>query len=1206
MKNIIFFIASTFTTIGVLGQTTEVTPTATQNYIHKTVYKIGVQESGLGSVSGDDKIESISYFDGLGRPMQIIGVRQGGKDATGTDTDIITHIAYDQFGRQALDYLPISSSLNDGRHKVMDVSIDINNFYNTKYSGEWLAGQTPNPYSQKEFEPSPLNRVKKLAAPGEDWKLGNGHEIEFDYQTNRADKVKIYTVTFLGADYTPTLEGGITDYTTSTLYKTITKDENHDGSITKNHTSEEFKDKQGRVVLKRTYNNETPHDTYYVYDDYGNLTFVLPPKAEADIDIPNETELDELCYQNKYDNRNRLIEKKIPGKDWEYIVYNKLDQPVMTQDANLKAQNKWLFTKYDSFGRVAYTGIKNVSNSTTYNRVFFQNLIDSHATATQFEQRANSSLDYLDTYYTSTSIPTNVNEILTINYYDDYNFNRDGLTVPINTLYHPTISGINLKGLVTGSKVKVLGTTDWITTVNGYDEHRRPIWIGTKNNYLNTTDYVESKLNNTTDDISGLLRENKTIHKRTGKTDIITIDKFTYDHSGKLLAQTSNINSTGEESIVVNEYDELGQLIRKKVGGSTTSDLQVVDYSYNIRGWLTGINDIANIGTTDLFAFNINYNNGTNPLYNGNINQTQWMTANTDNNLKNYQYTYDALNRITSGIDDTGNYNLNLVTYDKNGNIENLLREGHIVTQPILGVDLNNDGQDDHFGAMDNLSYYYSGNQLHSVSDGSGKATGFNDGNSSDAIYNNGNDDYKYDANGNLTKDLNKGITNITYNHLNLPTQVTINGQNILYIYDAFGAKIRKTLGSMTTDYANNYIYENGSLQFFNHSEGYVIAHESLLKISPKPYDSFDYVYQFKDHLGNIRLSYSDFDKNGTVSQSEIIEENNYYPFGLEHKGYNNVVSSTNIAQKYTFNGQQFDMSLNLNVQEMTFRQYDPAIGRFSGIDRFASLIASITPYRFGFNNPILWADPTGLIEESVLMDIFNRSGSGRTTWNNDSYSGFGTDNGGYVGYTSDDTAFNTSPGSTTTLPGVTVTLGNQQSYQNAANQIAQNIYKTKWYNDNVDLFGLGISTVGNVSNGVSGYAMFSVANAFKSNSTLWSFQNLKSSQQAWRINTVLGPKGNARLGIPGNALGKHGLKLLKYSKGIGVVGTVAGVGYSGYKIYNGTATTIDYVDAGVGVASLGAAVFLASNPVGWAISAGAGVYFAGRFIYDLIEETND
>ncbi|MFL0102702.1 RHS repeat-associated core domain-containing protein, partial [Tenacibaculum maritimum] len=82
--------------------------------------------------------------------------------------------------------------------------------------------------------------------------------------------------------------------------------------------------------------------------------------------------------------------------------------------------------------------------------------------------------------------------------------------------------------------------------------------------------------------------------------------------------------------------------------------------------------------------------------------------------------------------------------------------------------------------------------------------------------------DYTYDVNGNMTKDLNKGITNISYNHLNLPTRVTIGGKNIDYTYDAGGVKLSKTVSGVATQYAGNYVYENGVLQFFNHPEGYV------------------------------------------------------------------------------------------------------------------------------------------------------------------------------------------------------------------------------------------------------------------------------------------------------------------------------------------------------------------------------------------------
>ena len=149
---------------------------------------------------------------------------------------------------------------------------------------------------------------------------------------------------------------------------------------------------------------------------------------------------------------------------------------------------------------------------------------------------------------------------------------------------------------------------------------------------------------------------------------------------------------------------------------------------------------------------------------------------------------------------------------------------------------------------------YDDGNKLKSVTDGSGTSEGFNDGNTSEI-------DYTYDVNGNMIADHNKGITNITYNHLNLPEAVSVNNTahtgNIQYIYDATGAKLKKiaTEGSSLTEteYAGNYIYKNGTLEFFNHPEGYI----------EKETDGYKYVYQYKDHLGNIRLSYSDKDGDG-------------------------------------------------------------------------------------------------------------------------------------------------------------------------------------------------------------------------------------------------------------------------------------------------------------------------------------------------------
>ena len=444
-------------------------------------------------------------------------------------------------------------------------------------------------------------------------------------------------------------------------------------------------------------------------------------------------------------------------------------------------------------------------------------------------------IDGADIYYTNDAFPNTGLELLTIHYYDRYDFDIVGGTTEDAYGITPTTKTMTL---ATGSKTRVLNTNQWITTVTYYDKKARPIYSYIRNDYLNTTEKIKNKVN-----FVGEVLETTTEHIKDGQASIITIEKFTYDHTGRLLKHTHQMAGQPEETLAENVYDELGQLIQKKTGNTSAAPLQTVDYSYNIRGWLTKINDVSNIGN-DLFSFDIRYNNPTTgtPLYNGNISQTRWRTANADNSLKHYNYSYDALNRITQAIDNSGNYNLNSVSYDKNGNILSLNRQGRI-----------NEAASN-FGIMDNLIYSYDiGNKLLRVEDIENDSFGFKD----DAVATpDNNDDYTYDINGNMLSDTNKDITGITYNHLNLPTEIVFNNdqsQKISYFYSADGIKQQKVVNDggvlTTTDYVGTYSYENGSLKFINHPEGY---------IEPDGAGGYDYVYQYKDHLGNIRLSYSD------------------------------------------------------------------------------------------------------------------------------------------------------------------------------------------------------------------------------------------------------------------------------------------------------------------------------------------------------------
>ncbi|WP_175392717.1 DUF6443 domain-containing protein [Aquimarina megaterium] len=921
-----------------------------ENYVFTRVYQ---EEMSSPSQIKYNKevIESVTYFDGLGRPLQ-----QRSIAVSPDENDIVTHVAYDDYGRQDKQYLPFETNTTVGSYKDVNVNADINSYYKTTYADDFVGIDANhndfNAYSESIFEKSPLNRVLEQGAPGKAWKANsnsdNDHTIKFDWGTNIANEVVYFRVNFANPGNTedPNLvQDGF--YTPNKLYITITKDENWtpaDGNL---HTTREYKDKQGRIVLKRTFastssaipstSSATPeaHDTYYVYDDFGNLTYVIPPKVIV-ADGVSDTELAELCYQYKYDNRNRLIEKKIPGKDWEYIVYNKLDQPILTQDASLRQENsgkpwdQWLFTKYDAFGRVVYTG--SIINGST--RKVLQGRANA-STDPQYETKSTTSISIAGTptYYSLDAYPDRgLYKVYTINYYDDYTFDIAGLTNP-GTVYNEAITD-RTKPLATGSKVRVLDTNDWITTVTYYDKKARPIYVASTNEYLNTTDIVATQL-----DFVGKVEETTTRHKKGNNTEIVTIDTFTYDHMGRIRTQTQKINDQAVETIVENTYDALGQLERKETGGG----LQEVDYKYNVRGWLTKINDPDIALGNKLFAFGINYNTttenlGATALYNGNISETTWKTAN-DNTKRGYGYQYDALNRIASAINTDAN-SLAGVSYDKNGNITSLKRKG---------------------SAFDLLTYNYShnevGNTLLKVTDAGDKTKGFIDGNTTG-------DDYAYDANGNMTMDQNKGITSITYNHLNLPKTVTVNNTshngNITYIYDATGVKLKKITtegSSLITEYAGNYVYKNGILEFFNHPEGIV----------EKEADGYKYVYQFKDHLQNLRLSYSDKNKDGTISQDEIIQEKNYYPFGMTHSGYNNTLRGRN--HNYGFGNKEEQDELSLEWLDFGARNYDASLGRWMNLDPLAEQMRRHSPYNYAFDNPIRFIDPDGMAPEDIVIN---------------------------------------------------------------------------------------------------------------------------------------------------------------------------------------------------------------------------------------------
>jgi len=128
-------------------------------------------------------------------------------------------------------------------------------------------------------------------------------------------------------------------------------------------------------------------------------------------------------------------------------------------------------------------------------------------------------------------------------------------------------------------------------------------------------------------------------------------------------------------------------------------------------------------------------------------------------------------------------------------------------------------------------------------------------------------------------------------------------------------------------------------------------------------YSSYNYVFHYKDHLGNVRLSYADSNKDGVVDpSSEIILEDNFYPFGLQQAGYNYEVSGNGnaVAKNWKFNGKELNYEMDKNWYDFGARNYDPAIGRWMNIDPLAENMRRHSPYNYAFNNPIYFIDPDG------------------------------------------------------------------------------------------------------------------------------------------------------------------------------------------------------------------------------------------------------
>jgi len=413
----------------------------------------------------------------------------------------------------------------------------------------------------------------------------------------------------------------------------------------------------------------------------------------------------------------------------------------------------------------------------------------------------------------------------------------------------------------------------------------------------------------------------KHVHTASGKTTRTEELAYTYDSGARPTKVTHKLNSGSTVTLAEYTYDEFCRMATKTVNENVSGSKTL--YAYNLHGWLVDIHH-------PYMRLELAYNNGTTG-FNGNI--TKLSCSLPYGLSQNYSFTYDGLNRMLSADYSEGysmNQNLDRYTekvteYDKNGNIKKLQRYGQTGSST--------------YGLVDNLTYTYNGNQLTRVDDAT-TATSYTGGTN----FINGantNNEYTYDQNGNLTKDLNKNISNIQYNSLNLPSVVTFSdGSTIRYMYSADGTKLRTTHvingTTTTTDYCGNVIYENGTAKKLLTDGGYV----DLTTTTPT------YYYYLTDHQGNNRAVIS-------ASGSSVLETNHYYPFG-------GLFSTSTNVQPYKYNGKELDTKKGLNLYDYGARHYDAALGRWHVVDPKAEKMGAWSPYGYCYNNPMRYIDPNG------------------------------------------------------------------------------------------------------------------------------------------------------------------------------------------------------------------------------------------------------
>ncbi len=873
---VITIIISTFALTEVIAQSLE------QNYI---ATRKMIDEQG-------HYIQSVQYYDGLGYPTV---------SATTTGTEGSTSYSlttYDGKRREEKKYLPVPIGNGMNYLSPEDIMRASLAFHGDNY------GYTQNHYDA-------LDRVTRTDLPGQEW-LYNNKANGMEYSANtEADKVKHYEAPIGVISLVKPENTAYEYYPAGTLRKEITHDA--DGK-----TVTTFTNLFGEKVLERT----AAGDTYYVYNDLGQLRYVLTPKYQSD------SNKGRCAYEYRYDARGRVVKKILPGCEYIQYWYDKADRLLYMQDATLRSKGRYRFLLYDVLGRLCVQGqcsdCKRSSNDGLIPKVTY----DPNKTGI-----CNTGY-VLPAEYEGKLLTNPTLEVA--NYYDNYDFVAASGSRYFRGLspdLHLTSKGY-MMGYHTGT-VTAVTNSGYIATVQWNDIKGNPLGyktlypngvIETRNTEFTFTDKVseaEQRLSNLCgDDI--VMKEANTYSSVTdqltdteirllhGANDALTNVGYTYDQLGRLTGRTRQLNSDA--------------------GNST------VNYAYDMRGWT------REISTTDGFMEQLLYQDGTTPCYNGNISSMTWKNSNVKEWIPSFDYIRGDVNGdgsismsdanmvISYYLADDKPSDFNFEAADMNGDGDITMSDANQIVNIYLSgkgiaeykvytdklsirdnqnvqrsyafrydavnrltyadyseertdgtsvsvardysknctYDLNSNitkmyrkglMQNGTYGYVDNITLSYTGNQLTGIKE------------NANAVTAEGSTDYKgekakqtsctYNGVGSLTSDEGRGIALIEYDDMNNPKRIQFtNGCVTKYVYSAMGEKLRT-------------IYQTAvpNITVAVGTKHELTASELLYA------DSTDYYHGGKLTVKNGRLDKYYFD--GGYAQAKAISESNNDEFAF-------------------------------------------------------------------------------------------------------------------------------------------------------------------------------------------------------------------------------------------------------------------------------------------------------------------------------------